>query len=457
MKKLCLNMIVKNEAANLRRCLGSLAQWISCYAISDTGSTDATIEMTGQLLFDKPGTLSSIPFVNFGQARNAAYQTALASNLEFDYIILADADWQLVVTEPHCFDNLTEPVYSIKTQDPPGKFEYALTRLVRRDVALKFVGVTHEYPDTRPHPVKFLEGCHFVEHPTGASRPTKFQRDIKLLTEGLKTEPQNQRYKYYLGESHYWLAKYDEALRWYQKCLDGPTWEFDAWHPGFRIAQILQIKGMTADFIAQCLALFDKFPHRAESIAILARHYQQAQQYRIGYELASLGLRIPRPSGDTAHVQTEVYSWELKDIAAICAYYVGKKDESRRLNEEILPIVPESERNRIATNLAFCMPELMKPAEDEMLTRGMEWVTETAKVNADEAAADGICTSVSREANAEPIHIANGCDITRNCPPAQTWTFDPKRVTCPDCQQAIQKREAALEENRRRLRTNVAS
>ena len=41
-KQLCLNMIVKNEMANLERCLTALADHIACWVICDTGSTDGT-------------------------------------------------------------------------------------------------------------------------------------------------------------------------------------------------------------------------------------------------------------------------------------------------------------------------------------------------------------------------------------------------------------------------------
>ena len=40
--RLCLNMIVKNEMANLERCLGAVADHIDCWVIGDTGSTDGT-------------------------------------------------------------------------------------------------------------------------------------------------------------------------------------------------------------------------------------------------------------------------------------------------------------------------------------------------------------------------------------------------------------------------------
>ena len=41
-KLLCLNMIVKNEMANLERCLTAVADHIACWVIGDTGSTDGT-------------------------------------------------------------------------------------------------------------------------------------------------------------------------------------------------------------------------------------------------------------------------------------------------------------------------------------------------------------------------------------------------------------------------------
>jgi glycosyltransferase involved in cell wall biosynthesis len=85
-KALCLNMIVKNEMANLERCLGAVAPHIACWVIGDTGSTDGTQEFIRSFFAARniPGELHSFPFVNFAQARNEALDRARASKLRFD-------------------------------------------------------------------------------------------------------------------------------------------------------------------------------------------------------------------------------------------------------------------------------------------------------------------------------------------------------------------------------------
>ena len=105
----CLNMIVKNEMANLDRCLGAVAAHIACWVIGDTGSTDGTQEFIQAFFAARsiPGELHSFPFVNFEQARNEALDRARASSLRFDYLLLTDADMELTVQSPAFPQDLT--------------------------------------------------------------------------------------------------------------------------------------------------------------------------------------------------------------------------------------------------------------------------------------------------------------------------------------------------------------
>src|SRR6266404_4423011 len=98
-RRLCLNMIVKNEAARIERCLKSVAPYISCYAITDTGSTDGTEDLIWSFFQSRRiiGKIDHAPFVNFEQARNVALDNARNSDLAFDYLLLIDADMELIL------------------------------------------------------------------------------------------------------------------------------------------------------------------------------------------------------------------------------------------------------------------------------------------------------------------------------------------------------------------------
>src|SRR5262249_35241398 len=146
---LCLNMIVKNEEANLERCLRSIGPWISAYVIADTGSTDRTQQIIRDVMADLgvPGEVHSIPFDNFGQARNQALELAHGSTLAFDAILFADADMELVVEDEKVFCDLREPV--LKIDQRSGTWRYDNVRILNRSMKrARYVGATHEYLDT---------------------------------------------------------------------------------------------------------------------------------------------------------------------------------------------------------------------------------------------------------------------------------------------------------------------
>ena len=72
--KLCLNMIVKNESRIIKRLLESVINIIDSYCISDTGSTDDTIQIIQEYMkaAGKPGEVYSEPFQTFGYKRTHA-------------------------------------------------------------------------------------------------------------------------------------------------------------------------------------------------------------------------------------------------------------------------------------------------------------------------------------------------------------------------------------------------
>src|SRR5688572_7367391 len=115
-------MIVKNEMANIERCLRSVADHIDCWVIGDTGSTDGTQDLVKNFFADRgiPGELRAFPFYNFGQARNAALDHAYALSLQYDYLLFSDADMELAVNDANFKQKLVAPGYRVLQRNSGG-------------------------------------------------------------------------------------------------------------------------------------------------------------------------------------------------------------------------------------------------------------------------------------------------------------------------------------------------
>src|SRR5579871_6615852 len=273
-KSLCLNMIVKNETANLERCLTAHVDHVACWVIVDTGSTDGTQDFIRSFFASRgvPGELHSAPFVNFEQARNAALDAAYASTLTFDYLLFCDADMELVVDDTGFRGRLPAAGYRLIQRSDA--LTYWNIRLVRRDSKARYRGVTHEYIDV-PGGVEALEGAWYRDHASGANRVDKFERDIRLLEAALKDEPDNHRYWFYLAQSMRDAGRTQEAADTYAKRAEMGGWDEEAWNARLQQARCLRKLGDDGAFVRAALAAYNVRPQRAEPLYDLARFYRE--------------------------------------------------------------------------------------------------------------------------------------------------------------------------------------
>jgi glycosyltransferase involved in cell wall biosynthesis len=216
---LCLCMIVKNEAKVIRRALESVLPHIDHWVICDTGSTDGTPGIIRSMLKDIPGELHHTAWKNFGYNRTEVISLAKGKS---DYVLVMDADMVLNVKAPFR-QKLEHDFYEIRYEGP---MDYCQPMLVSSRHNWRYVGVTHEYivADTAG-PWDFLPEISLSHFGDGGSRSDKFERDIKLLTQGLLDEPDNERYMFYLAQSYRDLGQYAQALEWYSKRVTAGSWE----------------------------------------------------------------------------------------------------------------------------------------------------------------------------------------------------------------------------------------
>lgn len=323
---LCLNMIVKNEVDNLPRCLEAVADHIACWVICDTGSTDGTQNLIRDFFKRRgiPGELHSVPFENFEQARNEALAYAEASPLAFDYLLLCDADMELVVEDRDFRKGLEAPGYSMPQVTG---INYWNTRLARRGIGARYHGVTHEYIAI-PGGVGKLREAWFKDHASGSNRVDKIERDIRLLTEALKREPGNARYWFYLAQTYRDGNRMPEAIEAYAKRAEMGGFAEEAWYALLQQARCLKRMGDEGGFLRVALAAFNRRPHRAEPLYELARHYRTKGMNEAAVLFAEAGMKLPYPAQDILFIENFVYDIGLREEFGISAYYSG--DPARR-------------------------------------------------------------------------------------------------------------------------------
>ncbi|MFI5427503.1 hypothetical protein [Aeromicrobium sp. UC242_57] len=350
-------MIVKDEAAIIERCLVAAAPWIDAYAIHDTGSSDGTAGIV-RSFFERigvPGEVTHGRFDDFAQARNdslaAARETAAAHGA--DYLLLCDADMELVVEDTTFRDALTADAYLLGQR--ASGLHYANIRLLRTDSSTRYVGVTHEYLDVDLAARRTLEGAWFHDHAEGSSRTGKFERDLALLERGLAADPENARYVFYRAQTLRDLGRGREAVSAYEHRAAMGGWEEEVWYSLLQVAVLRErLADSDADVLAAYLAAFERRPGRAETLVELSRHLRERGRHELAHVFATRAVQLA-PTDDILFVVPACYGWRARDELSVSSYWVGSYTESAALARTVLTDreLPPSERPRVEQNLAF--------------------------------------------------------------------------------------------------------
>jgi glycosyltransferase involved in cell wall biosynthesis len=360
-RRLCLNMIVKNEARVVRRCLDSVRPWIDCWVIVDTGSTDETREIVREALAELPGELHERPWKDFGHNRSEALELARG---KADYTLIIDADEILSARPGFRMPELTADEYQTLHQAGEGGTSFYLTQIVRSALPWRYVGVLHEVIQcSLPHTTSKLEGlvCKgFFDSARNVDPKRKYEHDAEVLEQALRDEPNNARYLFYLAQSYRDSGQLEKAIQTYDRRARMGGWAEEVWYSLYQIGVLSErLGGSFTPALEAHLRAYQHRPQRAEPLCALARHYRETGEHALAHLFASRAASIPRPS-DILFLDRTVYDWRALDELAVSAYYVGRYDESLAVANRLLAEgkLPASERQRLERNRDFARNKL---------------------------------------------------------------------------------------------------
>ena len=351
---LCLNMIVRNESKIITRLLTSVLPIIDTYLICDTGSTDDTPYII-KTFFDShniPGEVITEPFKNFGYNRTFALK---AAHRKATYALLLDADMIFKIEPTFNKQTLTKDAYMIIQKG--GGLNYHNTRLIRLDIDAKCVGPTHEYYDLPPgHQNDKLDSIWIDDIGDGGSKANKFERDIKLLKEGIVEEPNNGRYYFYLANSYFNTGRNSESIPYYKKRIELGGWVEEIFYSHLNLGHAYMKTGQDGEAIFAWMNGYNHHTSRSETIYEICKYYREKGKNKLAMAFCKLGMDIPYPENDSLFIHKDVYETGFDYELSILGYYNNYPDTykvfTRLMNKS------NQSYNNLLSNYKFYVPKL---------------------------------------------------------------------------------------------------
>ena len=324
--KICYAAIFRNETDNVYRCLDAMKEMITCICICDTGSTDDTVKSIKKWGREngKPTKVHFKDFKNFGYNRSLSFQMAKKDFPDSDYWVLIDADMILKLEDGWGDIELDKDQYYFNQKNTT--LIYRNTRMIKTSLDWRCVGVTHEYWEADGSTSTEIGSLIWIRDVgDGGHKQDKYERDERLLKEGLKdpAEPESvkTRYTYYLAQTLQSAGKNVEAIKYFRERIKLGGWIEEVFYSQMQIGACYESMGDLDRASSSYLESWQMRPTRAEPLHKISKMYRLKGKNELGLMFALRGKRIPQPN-DGLFVDFNVYEWGFDEEISICGYYV---------------------------------------------------------------------------------------------------------------------------------------
>ena len=349
---ICLNMIVKNESHIIAKTLDNLCSYIDfdAYYISDTGSTDNTMEIIRDFFKNRniPGSIEQVEWRDFGFNRTLALQMAFNKT---DYLFIFDADDTIHgdFQMPH---HLTHDAYQLKLGQ---SFVYMRTLIVNNRKRWRYVGVLHEYITCvdKEESSHSIQGNYYVESGRIGSRnqdPNKYVKDAVVLERGFQEESGNgmktgtcdralaERYAFYCAQS--WMdagpAYIDKAIEWYLRVLSQNNWTQEKYYSAYCLGNLYDKKGDKYNAFKYFSKTMEYDEERIEGIASLMEILRADGNHVIVNALYHKYKNYNKYPENKLFLSTDKYNDIIEYNNSISAFYISDKQSGYECCKTIL-------------------------------------------------------------------------------------------------------------------------
>lgn len=358
MKKSLVSLVtmVKNEAASIEKIIESAAYAVDRVDLLDTGSTDGTMDIA-EMTCSRLGIALSIvkePFVDFATTRNRALQLA-ERNAVFGFQMSGDETLHgASVVREFCESRLGAAgqgsnLYPCAVKIGAGIIYH--TRLVRLGSPWRWKYVVHEamecdksidvVKEMIPYPDVFVE----FKESDPERKHRRFYRDLELLSEEYKKDPNDSRIAFYLAQTLFALGLYADSMRLYLARTKMGGWEEERYQAFYRAAFCaLHLEEPWERVQDMLISASAARPNRAEALSSLAEMCYGRQDYGRAFLFASQAARLPFPVGEFLGLEPEVYRWRALNLVQLSAFFVNELEAGEAAVREIIRRRPDEPR-----------------------------------------------------------------------------------------------------------------
>lgn len=372
--KIVLLTMVKNEEKNIQRLFNSVKSWIDGIVLCDTGSTDNTVKLAKSLIeeMNLPGRIYQYPWQNFGKSRTKSFQCFKdwvsrytnwdASNV---YGLVLDAD--MILKEEGGLHKRLEEMSATYggacLQQENDSITYYNTRLLRASETWTCVGPTHEFWSCNGKPTENINTPTIIDIGDGGCKADKFTRDAQMLEDDLKTDPNNVRTHFYLGQTYMSLGENEKSTQSLKRRIELGGWEEEIYMAHVYIGDNLKTLGKPAEAVYEWLKAWQLRNHRTEAAIRLINHYrtipnmshiaimylEKLFQLQLGETLEGHKLWKPVVNNDILFVGNRDMKYTVWDELGIVAFYSGRHEagQFRMDRMSLSSTIDFNQRNRM--------------------------------------------------------------------------------------------------------------